>query len=274
MTHRSISATTVTYFSELGLLRRLFVSLEVAAGQLYQKTGYTVNYLLVDNSTNDDYFKGLESLGSEFEGLDFFHLTTVKASANLGYSGGNNVGLGQLNSDYHLVLNPDVELQPASLCNALDYLEKNKNVIILSPMVINQGESSHVIKVYPDCLTLMLRYFGWSALNHYFSKRLSRYRCAHLCDAADNSIELAGGCFLFLSTENFRRLGGFDETFFLYFEDYDLSIRARKFGDLAYVPSVKISHLGGDVGRKKLYHHLFFIVSAVKFFRRHGWRFR
>lgn len=270
---KNLSATTVTYFSELGLLRLLLISLEAAAGQLRQETGYIVNYFLVDNSANDDYFKDLEQLGSEFEGSNSLRLTTIKATNNFGYSSGNNLVLGQLNSDYHLVLNPDVEMQSDALCHAVDYLEKNENVVMLSPSLINNSKSNHVVKVYPDCLTLALRYLNWPVLNSCFSKRLARYNCTYLGDTVDNCIELAGGCFLFLSTSNFKQLGGFDENFFLYFEDYDLSIRARQFGDIAYVPSVKISHVGGDVGRKTFQHHLFFLVSAIKFFSRHGWRF-
>ncbi|ARN73861.1 glycosyltransferase [Oceanicoccus sagamiensis] len=272
MTERAISATTVTYFSELELLRILLVSMEVAAAQLHQKTGYAVHYYIVDNSDDEVYFKDLELLCSAFGETGSFELTLIKAPANLGYSGGNNLMIDQLASDYHLIINPDVAMEPDALWRALEYLQQHSNVVMLSPKVVHHRKSCHVIKVYPDCFTLALRYVGRPSLNRFFAKRLARYECPHLQDAADTSIELAGGCFLFLPTDLLKQLGGFDESFFLYFEDYDLSIRARQLGKLAYVPSVKISHAGGDVGRKTLQHHLFFIVSAVKFFQRYGWR--
>jgi len=190
MTASIISATTVTYFSELELLRILLVSLEVAAEQLYQKTGYSVHYYLVDNSKDEEYFRDLESLCSNFHNTEFFQLSTIEAPANLGYSGGNNLVIDQLNSNYHLIINPDVAIQPEALCCAVDYLDKNKNVTMLSPRVISHGGSSNVVKVYPNCLTLALRYWGLPLFNRYFSERLARYECTHLNDNADNSIEV------------------------------------------------------------------------------------
>ena len=268
-----VSATTVTYFSELELLRTLLNSLEVASKQLYQKTGYSVHYYLVDNSEDEEYFKGLGRLCAQFGGTDSLQLSIIRAHLNLGYSGGNNLVLDQLASAYHLIINPDVVIQPDAFCCALDYLDEDKNVVMLSPKVIDHGRSSHVAKVYPDCLTLALRYLSLPSLNHYFSERLSRYECDHLSDTADNSIELAGGCFIVIRTEAFKQLRGFDDWFFMYFEDYDLSLRARKLGDIAYVPAVKITHAGGGVGRKNIRHHFYFAVSAIKFFSRYGWRF-
>ena len=91
--------------------------------------------------------------------------------------------------------------------------------------------------------------------------------------AIDCSVELIGGCFIFLRTSLFRQLDGFDQRFFMYFEDFDLSIRAKEYGSIAYVPTVKITHSGGDVGRKNYRHHLYFIRSAIRFFNKHGWRF-
>ena len=271
MTANKISVTTVTYFSELELLRCLLISLEVAVGQLHQKNGYAVNYFLIDNSNDNDYFNDLESLCSRFGG-EYFQLTTIKATGNLGYSGGNNLVLNQLQSDYHLVLNPDVTMQPDALWRAIEYMDCSENVAILSPQVASSSAATNVIKTYPDCLTLALRYLGSPVLNRYFSVRLARYECAHLGDEVNCSVDLAGGCFIFLRTSLFKQLQGFDKWFFMYFEDYDLSLRARKFGEIAYVPSVKITHAGGDVGRKDFKHHFYFSISAIKFFMRHGWK--
>ena len=268
-----ISATTVAYFSELELLRILLVSLEAAAEHLFQQRGYSVHYYLVDNSNDDHYFKRLEVLISKLEATRSFKLSLIRAPKNQGYSGGNNLVLAQLDSQYHLIINPDVAVESDALWQALEYMDKHKNVVMLSPKVVGHTISCHVIKVYPDCFTLALRYVDIPSLNRFFSKRLARYKCPYLKDAASTSIELAGGCFLFLPTDLLKQLEGFDESFFLYFEDYDFSIRARQLGELAYVPTVKITHSGGGVGRKNYRHHLYFIRSAIRFFNKHGWRF-
>lgn len=272
MTTKNISAATVTYFSDLNQLRLLLSSIQDAAEDLFEKAGYRFDYYIIDNSNDDAYFRQLKSLSTGSFDANYFLFHLVRSSSNLGYSGGNNLVLSRLKSDYHIVLNPDVTVQRDSLWKAVGYMNGNRNVAMLSPRVFNEQGGSHVVKAYPDCFTLMLRYLGHNSLNRLFAARLKRYQCDHLKDQADKTVELAGGCFQFIRTELFQQLQGFDERFFMYFEDYDLSIRAKALGVIAYVPSVKITHEGGDVGRKRLRHHLFFCVSAVKFFTRHTWR--
>ena len=270
--HRRLSVATVTYFSELDLFSALLASLELAAEELHKRTSITVDYFVIDNSDDSTYFHDLEVLRSNISYADSFCLHLIKSPKNSGYSGGNNLVLDQINSDYHLVLNPDVVLQPDSLWRAVDYMSVNPDVALLSPRVVGNAGYSHVIKTYPDCLTLALRYLNSATLNHYFSSRLAHYQCVHLDSEVDDSVELVGGCFIFIRTLVFKQLHGFDERFFMYFEDYDLSLKARDFGRLAYFPEVKISHSGGGVGRKALTHHLYFSASAIKFFMRYGWR--
>jgi GT2 family glycosyltransferase len=84
----------------------------------------------------------------------------------------------------------------------------------------------------------------------------------------------ASGCFMLVRTDLFRRLGGFDPRFFMYFEDYDLSLRVGRESTIAFVPEVRIAHGGGDAARKGWRHVAWFTASAWRFFRAHGWRTR
>jgi hypothetical protein len=68
----------------------------------------------------------------------------------------------------------------------------------------------------------------------------------------------------------YRQLGGFDPRFFLYFEDFDLSLRAGEIARTAYVPDVRIVHEGGHAARKGLGHIELFAKSAALFYRLHG----
>jgi GT2 family glycosyltransferase len=78
---------------------------------------------------------------------------------------------------------------------------------------------------------------------------------------------------MFLRREAFDEIGGFSARFFLYFEDFDLSIRIREAGwDIAYVPTAVITHHGGSASRKGLRHIFMFTSSAISFFNRHGWK--
>jgi len=85
-------------------------------------------------------------------------------------------------------------------------------------------------------------------------------------------LELAGGCFFFLRTDVFQKIGGFDPRYFLYFEDFDLCMRLRRHKSISYVPEVRIMHGGGDVGRKSRRHHWYFSASALRFFSSYGWK--
>ena len=69
-----------------------------------------------------------------------------------------------------------------------------------------------------------------------------------------------------------REAGGFDPRFFLYFEDYDLSLRVARKTRIAYVPAVKVVHHGGHAARKGLRHIGLFVRGAATFFRLHGWK--
>jgi GT2 family glycosyltransferase len=143
---------------------------------------------------------------------------------------------------------------------------------MVTPKVTDGIAVKHVVKSYPDFLTLLVRYFDKPYLNNLFKPRLARYQCEYLHDQADKNVLLAGGCFLLLKTDAFIALEGFDQRFFLYFEDYDFSLRVHKLGKIAYVPTVKITHMGGHAGNKNIKHHVYFVVSAFKFWTIHGWR--
>jgi GT2 family glycosyltransferase len=91
-------------------------------------------------------------------------------------------------------------------------------------------------------------------------------------DTPATGISMVSGCFMFFRRPVLEKLGGFDGSFFLYFEDFDLSLRAATQGEVAYVPAVRIQHDGGAAARKGLRHIRWFATSALHFYRLHGWK--
>ena len=85
-------------------------------------------------------------------------------------------------------------------------------------------------------------------------------------------VELASGCYMFCRREVLEAVGGFDESYFLYFEDYDLSRRIARYGSIYELPTVRIRHLGGRTARRGLRRIRYFVQSAYIFFQRYGWR--
>ena len=87
-----------------------------------------------------------------------------------------------------------------------------------------------------------------------------------------NDISISSGCFMMCRTSALYEVSGFDQNYFLYFEDFDLSLRIRRVGEIAYVPNVRIVHRGGKTANKGITHILMFCRSAVRFFKTYGWK--
>ena len=86
------------------------------------------------------------------------------------------------------------------------------------------------------------------------------------------NIPIVSGCFMFCRYNTWREVGGFSKHYFMYFEDFDLSLRMGNSSRVAYMPTVKITHLGGQASHKGWRHIAMFMRSALTFFRRNGWK--
>ena len=230
---------------------------------------------LVDNSnqvTKADYQGLITSDSKDGAHLEIHH---ISGQGNIGYGRAHNLILDSLTSDFHLVLNPDVVIDEKALVNALSIIIQDNNIIGISPNAENLlGEKQYLCKRYPSVLTLFIRGFLFTYWKRFFKERLSHYEMRELSDKEySKGIELISGCFMFLDTRIFKKINGFCESYFLYFEVFDLSIRMRKHGELVYAPKVHIKHSGGDAAKKGASHILTFIKSGYKFFNAHGWRF-
>jgi GT2 family glycosyltransferase len=112
-------------------------------------------------------------------------------------------------------------------------------------------------------------------LRKIFKQRLADYEMRDII--ADGTVwqpPIVSGCFLLLRAPVLAELQGFDPKYFLYFEDFDFSLRAAALTRVAYVPTVRVVHYGGHAARKGLRHILLFARSAIIFFNSHGWKWR
>jgi GT2 family glycosyltransferase len=201
-------------------------------------------------------------------------LEVMAGHGNLGYGRANNLALARAASDFHLVMNPDVELEPAALAEALAALAQHPEVGIVAPAVYGEdGGMQYLCKRYPSVWVLFLRGFAPAFLRRRFAATVSDYEMRDVIgETFVGNIPLASGCFMLARTALLERVGGFDPGFFLYFEDYDLSLRVGRESQVAYVPRARIVHHGGDAARKGPRHIAWFVRSAWRFFTRHGWR--
>ena len=268
-----LSVAVVVHKSDLTMLKANLKLLFAASEFLERRVPATLSVFVIDNSLCDSYFSDLISVLESLETPDNLSLRTVRLNSNRGYGDANNQVLDLMQSEYHLVLNPDVGLSSDALYEAVRFMSTAQDVSLLTPAIVERsGHVTSVAKRYPDCFTLFLRYFNVGWISSIFSSRLKRYSMSSASLSGPCEVELAGGCFMFFRVADFISVGGFDTRFFMYFEDFDLSLRVRDAGRICYVPAVRVSHEGGGVGRKRVNHHFYFMVSAFRFFNKNGWK--
>lgn len=198
----------------------------------------------------------------------------IKRDDNPGYSISNNLAIFTDNSKYHLILNPDVYLSEGSIRNALTYFNENPKCIMITPRILDEYDNIiSGVKSYPSILTLAIRFLDLKILNKLFKKRLNSYdRMDVINSNKPSTVEIASGCCMFVRKNKLCSVGGFSEIYFLYFEDFDLCIKLNKIGNIDYVPNCLIRHLGGNAGKKGFLHIKFFVISMVRFFCLHGFK--
>ena len=198
----------------------------------------------------------------------------LSGHGNVGYGAGHNLALWQSQADWHLILNPDVLMEEDALSAGLEFLTTHPEAGLIAPAVWNQaGQRQYLCKRYPTVLDLALRGFAPVKLRQSFKTRLDRYEWRDVDPAVVQwDPPIASGCFMLCQRAVLQQIGGFSPDYFLYFEDFDLSLRLAKVTRLVYVPTVRIVHLGGHAARKGLRHIAWFIRAAALFFNRYGWR--
>lgn len=269
-----LAISIVTHAPDLALLATILERLGQALHHAKQQDVLTEAYLvLVDNGPGPGWRKPLQNL------LDATHLPATSSEllsgqGNIGYGAAHNLAFYRSHGDVHLILNPDVLLEEGALSEGLAFLAAHPEAGLVAPAVWDgKGQRQYLCKGYPTVLDLALRGFAPEWLRRRFQQRLDRYELrAQVGDAVLWDPPLASGCFMLCRRAVLEQVGGFDPEYFLYFEDFDLSLRLAVVTRLAYVPTVRITHQGGYAARKGWRHIGLFLRAAALFFRRHGWR--
>lgn len=274
----SLQVSVVTWRPDRALLGRTLDHLAVAV-RTAQDDGAlrTVHVALVDNSEDPEIAAAVGGLARERFAGTGVHVACVDGHTNLGYGAGHNLVLHGTGSDYHLVLNPDAELAPDALMLAIRWLDANPRAGALAPSVTDAaGRRQYLCRRYPAVFDLLLRGYAPARIARIFARRLERYEMRDIVDAeparATLDIPVMSGAFMLVRREAIDRTGGFDPGFFLYFEDYDWSLRLGKVMQNAWVPAVRIVHHGGRAARKGFAHARWYVASGWRFYRKHGWK--
>ncbi|MGX5668999.1 glycosyltransferase [Rhizobium daejeonense] len=258
----SLSICVVTYKPDWVELQITLESLRTALNHCEQ---IRARVLIIDNSPADEISDWLKEV------MPHFAVKVISGHGNIGFGRANNLALEDC-GDYHLVLNPDVDMAQDALKSALDFMDRNPDCGLLSPAGYSaDGSRQYLCKRYPSLFDLALRGFAPTSVKALFKGRLDAYEMrAELGPDVFWDPPIVSGCFMLFRGDIFRALHGFDPGFMLYFEDFDISIRASKITRIAYVPDVRILHGGGNAAKKGYWHIQQFMRSAAYFYTRHG----
>jgi GT2 family glycosyltransferase/2-polyprenyl-3-methyl-5-hydroxy-6-metoxy-1,4-benzoquinol methylase len=296
----SLSIAIVTHAPDLTLLATVLERLDRALRHARQrKLVDEARLVVVDNGPGTEGRESLQRLLKEAALPATVDL--VSGHGNVGYGAGHNLALlrvadslipnpghshsplggegwggggGRPPDAYHLILNPDVLLEEDALSEGLAFLAAHPEAGLVTPAAWgNDGQRQYLCKSYPTVLDLALRGFAPTRVRRWFQARLDRYE---LRDQTGDAVlwdpPIVSGCFMLARRVVLERVDGFEPTYFLYFEDFDLSLRLANATRLTYVPTVRIVHLGGRAARKGVRHIGMFLRAATLFFHRHGWR--
>ena len=269
----ALSASIVTFRPEPRLFERALASLARAIGEARQAGELgEARLLVIDNGPPESHAQVAAAAAAWPASAGAIEVVT--GHGNLGYGRANNLALGRVHSDFHLIMNPDVELEPGALREALRAAREHPEVGLVAPAAYgDDGELQYLCKRYPTVWVLFLRGFAPAILRRRYARAIHDYEMRDvIADRFVPNVPLASGCFMLVRTALLARVGGFDPRFFMYFEDYDLSLRVGRESQVAYVPAARILHHGGDASRKGLRHVAWFVRSAWRFFARHGWK--
>ena len=200
--------------------------------------------------------------------------TYIFNNKNLGYGAAHNIAIRKtIEQDipFHLVVNPDIEFESSILEELEDFMQKNSDVGLLMPKVLYPtGEIQYLCKLLPKPSDLFFRRFlpsKWSQQsNERFELRQSGYD--KLMD-----VPYLSGCFMLLRTQALKNVGLFDERFFMYPEDIDLTRRIHRENRTVFYPNVSVVHnhtRGSYKSGRLLWIHL---INMIRYFNKWGWFF-
>ena len=221
---------------------------------------------LIDNSPTDDLRNVCTSKNVEY----------VFINNNLGFGAGHNLAIRKSSgqSKYHLMLNPDIFFGSQVLEKIFKYMENNLDIGLISPKICYpDGSIQHLCKLLPSPLDLFIRRTNVAALKKIFKNRLDNYELKFTKYDKVMKVPHLSGCFMFVRSDVFQKVGMFDERFFMYLEDVDLSRRIHRHYRTIYFPEVMIYHEYKKASYKEMRNFRYHICSFFKYFNKWGWFF-
>jgi len=219
--------------------------------------------ILVDNHSSDETVSSVRSKFSE--------VTVIENEENIGFARANNQGVKSAKGEYLFFLNPDTIMHSGTLEYLIDFMDNNKDVGMCGPKLLNDdGSIQRSVRRFPSYRGALYRF----TFLRYFKIFKNSYQSWLMRDfdyQSQRDVDQLMGAALLVRKSIIEKQGGFDERYFMYYEEVDLCYRIKQNGwRIVYLPQACITHLGGRSSQQvPAAKRIMMLKSMLKFFRKH-----
>ncbi|MEO9023050.1 MAG: glycosyltransferase family 2 protein [Ginsengibacter sp.] len=214
--------------------------------------------IVIDNHSTDDSFSFFQNC--------FPQVHFVWNTVNVGFARANNQALQMAKGEYILFLNPDTIVPEDCFEKCTGFLKKNKGALGIRMLDGTGNFLKESKRAFPSPMTSLYKLFGLAKLFPR-SKTFAKYHLSYLSEGDSHEVDVLAGAFMMISKEILDEVGGFDEEFFMYGEDIDLSYRIQKAGfKNYYFAESSILHFKGESTKKGSLNYVKIFYKAMSIF--------
>jgi GT2 family glycosyltransferase len=222
--------------------------------------------LVVDSASSDDTVAMVRR--------EFPHVRLYASDTNLGYAGGNNLGIRESRGRHLLLLNPDTEVLGDALGTMVDYMDRHSSIGVIGPQLLwPDGQVQSSRRRFPSLATALV---DSTFLQKWFPTHpvLQRYYVLDCPDDAVSQVDWLTGACIMVRRRVVEQVGLLDEAFFMYSEELDWQRRIRERGwQVLYLPTARVVHREGKSSSQvAALTHIRFGRSKVRYFCKHHGR--
>ena len=248
-----MTISVVTFKTNLDILKKCLDSL----------TSNTINKIyLIDNAKDKD----TEIFTRKYKGITYVPME------NVGYGAANNWAIKQAaeqREKYHLVINPDVYFEPKVLDRLVAYMDSHEDVALVQPNVLYpDGRPQYTCRLLPEPKDLIFRRFMPVNIGR---ERDDRYTLRFWDHKTEENIPYYQGAFMLFRVKCVMEVGLFDERFFMYPEDIDITRRLHRKWKTMFYPYDSIVHMHHQESYKSMKMLRIHVWNMIKYFNKWGW---
>jgi GT2 family glycosyltransferase len=239
------------------LLRQCLRSVRAAAGDL------DVECIVVDNASDDD---SAGMVRREFPGVRL-----VALARNVGFAAANNRGIACSRGRHVLALNPDVVVRPGALAAMVAKLDGDPTLGAVGARQLDtRGHARRAGRACPTFAAMLGQYTLLRAVPH-FRRALNAWKMHGFAWDREREVDVLGGGCLMAPRRVLEKVGGWDERFFMFFEDVDLCRRIREAGcRVLFCAEAEVVHSGGRSARQASARERMLLTSMLACFDKHA----